>query len=225
MRRILTITAILSAIVAALTLYGQNVGNFVTQVDTASRNRGLALSIDENFSYHSPRIVADPISNMDNITLGDIPNHEMTHEGGQHNGPVGNWLGLTFYLKNIGNQVINYQYAISITGVYKNVDAAMRLALISDDEKSVIYSKGEYNRESGLYESEDSYKENHQTMMPATTTPYVDERIIAHEQRNDFLVEEVHKYTVLIWLEGHDPDCIDDIKGGSIKLVMTFKIV
>lgn len=224
-RKILTTTAVLSAIIAALTLYGQNVGNFVTQVDSGSRNRGIALSTSPTFQYQSPRIVADPISSMDNITLGDIPNYEILHEGGQHNGPVGNWLGLTFYIKNIGNQVVNYQYVINITGLYKAVDAAMRLAIVVDDEVADIYSKGNFNSDTGLYDAEESYRIPDQALMPAYTTPFVDKQTITARLVTDFLVDEYHKYTVLIWLEGHDPDTVDVIKGGSIKLTMTFKIV
>ena len=33
------------------------------------------------------------------------------------------------------------------------------------------------------------------------------------------------KYTVVIWLEGNDPDCLDNIIGGTMKLSMKFKIV
>lgn len=224
-RKILTTTAALSAIVAALTLYGQNVGNFVTQVDSGSRNRGITLSTSPSFQYDSPRIIADPISNMDNITLGDIPSYEFHHSGGQHNGPVGNWLGLTFYIKNIGNTVINYQYAITITGLYKAVDKAIRVALIVNDETADIYSKGEFNPTTGLYEPEETYRLPDQLLMPPYTTPFVDDRIIVNRIVTDFLMNEYHKYTVLIWLEGHDPDTVDEIKGGSIKLAMTFKIV
>ena len=36
---------------------------------------------------------------------------------------------------------------------------------------------------------------------------------------------EKDKYTVVIWLEGNDPDCVDKIIGGTMKLGMNFKIV
>ena len=224
-RRILTTTAALSAIVAALTLYGQNVGNFVTQVDSSSRNRGITLSSSPNFEYQSSRIIADPISNIDNITLCDIPNFDIIHDGGQHNGDVGNFLGLTFYIKNIGTEVVNYQYAISITGLYKAVDEAIRVAIVVDDEVAQVYSKGEYNPESGVHDPEETYRCDNQVLIPATTTPFLSDRLIVSNQVSDFLVGEFHKYTILIWLEGNDPDCVDDIMGGSIKLVMTYKIV
>lgn len=36
---------------------------------------------------------------------------------------------------------------------------------------------------------------------------------------------EKDKYTVVIWLDGNDPDCVDKIIGGTMKLGMNFKIV
>ena len=42
--------------------------------------------------------------------------------------------------------------------------------------------------------------------------------------RSDFQANEKDKYTVVIWLEGNDPDCLDNIIGGTMKLGMNFKI-
>lgn len=171
------------------------------------------------------RIVADPISNIDNITLSDIANSDIVHSGGQHNGPVSNFLGLTFYIKNVGTEVINYQYAIAIQGLYKGVDKAIRVAIVSDDETCEIYSKGIFNPATGEYDPEETYRGPDQLLVPAYTTPFLNQLTVVSKTRNDFLVNQFHKYTVLIWIEGNDPECTDDIKGGSIKLVMTFKIV
>ena len=34
---------------------------------------------------------------------------------------------------------------------------------------------------------------------------------------------EVDKYTVVIWLEGEDPECVNDILGGTIEMMFKFK--
>ena len=36
---------------------------------------------------------------------------------------------------------------------------------------------------------------------------------------------EVHKYTVVIWLEGDDPDCTDELIGGHAGLQMGFELI
>ena len=43
--------------------------------------------------------------------------------------------------------------------------------------------------------------------------------------REDFEPQAKDKYTVVIWLEGNDPDCLDELVGGTMKLGMDFKIV
>jgi hypothetical protein len=40
------------------------------------------------------------------------------------------------------------------------------------------------------------------------------------ELRENFQPGEVDKYTVVIWLEGNDPECINDIIGGELKMQM-----
>jgi hypothetical protein len=36
---------------------------------------------------------------------------------------------------------------------------------------------------------------------------------------------ETNKYTVVMWLEGDDPDCTDDLIGGHLGLEMQFQLV
>ena len=57
------------------------------------------------------------------------------------------------------------------------------------------------------------------------TTEFVSESIIARQQIADFAPGEVTKYTVVIWLEGNDPECLDNILGGEFKIDMSMSIV
>ena len=43
------------------------------------------------------------------------------------------------------------------------------------------------------------------------------------EQRKDFKPGDIDKFTIVIWLEGDDPDCIDNILGGEIKMHMEIR--
>ena len=49
--------------------------------------------------------------------------------------------------------------------------------------------------------------------------------MVAKEKVEDFSPQARDKYTVVIWLEGNDPDCVDDIIGGQIKFGMDFNII
>jgi hypothetical protein len=43
--------------------------------------------------------------------------------------------------------------------------------------------------------------------------------------RSDFQVGEVDRYTVVIWLEGEDPECVNEIMGGEAKFSMAFEVI
>ena len=46
------------------------------------------------------------------------------------------------------------------------------------------------------------------------------EGTIILEERKDFTPGTLDKYTIVIWLEGDDPDCTDPLIGGEIKMHM-----
>ena len=54
------------------------------------------------------------------------------------------------------------------------------------------------------------------------TVPWQSEDLVCIGNRQEMDPDEVDKYTVVIWLEGDDPDCVDDILGGHVELNMKF---
>ncbi len=54
------------------------------------------------------------------------------------------------------------------------------------------------------------------------TVPFASGRTICTGLREDFEHEGMDKFTVVIWLEGEDPECIDKIIGGELELAMSF---
>ena len=40
------------------------------------------------------------------------------------------------------------------------------------------------------------------------------------EERTNFNLGDIDHYTIVVWLEGDDPDCVDDLIGGEIKMHM-----
>ena len=54
------------------------------------------------------------------------------------------------------------------------------------------------------------------------TTPFVNSELVAFEHRQRFGPGDIDKYTVVMWLEGTDIDCTDNLLGGEIKVHMEF---
>lgn len=134
---------------------------------------------------------------------GDWLPKDIDNEGdGSHNGR--NYIAYTFYAENRGQDTINYWAAIKIDDVVRNVDEAIRVMVFKNGNKT-IYAKN--SRETGQPEPD--------------CISFYDEDTVMLELAENFKVGDIDKYTVVIWVEGDDPECKDDLIGGEIKMHMT----
>ena len=60
------------------------------------------------------------------------------------------------------------------------------------------------------------------TAYKLTAKPFLSDTVVCNGIREEIADGEVDKYTVVIWYEGEDPECVDDILGGWVELYMTF---
>ena len=103
----------------------------------------------------------------------------------------------------MADETIHYWYKISILDVVKNVDEAIRVAVYLNGEKTVYAKANGYTSQPEI-----------------NTVAFKDEEKIMLEQRKDFKSGDVDKFTVVIWIEGDDPDCVDPLIGGEMKMEM-----
>ncbi len=50
------------------------------------------------------------------------------------------------------------------------------------------------------------------------TIPFYSDQYVYIEPRENFYPNDVDRYTIVVWVEGDDPDCINDIIGGEMKM-------
>lgn len=197
---IVIILLLLSVLYAILYIINTG-GNFTISLDSEFRNdSGLILSKTEDFKETAVILKADHLAYMDNITESWLPNnlHELD---GANNGK--NYIAYSFYVKNHGDSEVDYRTTIDIKSVIKKVDKAVRIKVYFNSSK-VVYAAP---AKSGEPEP--------------STVPFTRENQVMNELREGFKPGDVDKYTVVIWLEGEDPECVDDIIGGEMKMVMT----
>jgi hypothetical protein len=48
---------------------------------------------------------------------------------------------------------------------------------------------------------------------------------MANGRVSDFAPGEITKMTVVIWIEGSDPDCVDRLIGGEMRISMQMSVV
>lgn len=183
-----------------------NVNKFTITLDNKLQDeKGIILYSNPNEKAHQRKLFASALNDMDNISYDWIPKDVHTSSnGGSHNGD--NYIAYTFYIENEGEVSVNYWYSIIIDDVIKRVDEAVRVIVFLNDEETV-YAK--LNNETG--ESEKN------------TEPFYKDDVVVLKSRNDFKVGDVDKFTIVIYLEGDDPDCLNDIIGGEIKMHMEIR--
>lgn len=54
------------------------------------------------------------------------------------------------------------------------------------------------------------------------TTPFYSKNQIMVQHIKNFKPGDVHKYTIVLWLEGKDVDCTNEIIGGEFRAHMSF---
>jgi hypothetical protein len=178
--------------------------NFTVTLDSEyGRESGLIIYENKNESEKwSNFLRSDDIEFFTDISVDWLPK-DIDNEGdGSHNGR--NYIAYTFYAENRGQDTINYWASIEIEDVIKDVDEAIRIMVFKNGNK-VTYAKN--NRQTGQPEP--------------NTVPFHDEDTVMLEVAENFRVGDVDKYTVVIWIEGDDPECKNNLIGGEIKMHMT----
>jgi hypothetical protein len=201
---ILLIAVLLLAISYGLSLFVNRAGHFTVWVNESNVNQ-ITLSDTPDFAKSSVLLEADIIPQMDNITKSWMPEN-LDEVDGCHNGD--NYIAYTFYLKNAGENEIDYSSQIDIHAVTKAADNAVRVMVIKNGEETV-YAKAQ----KGSNEPEPD------------TVAFLSNTQVFKNTTEGFGSGAVDKYTVVIWLEGNDPECIDDIRGGVVKMSMNFKVL
>ena len=178
--------------------------NFTITLDSEyGRESGLIIyeSIKEREDWRN-FLRSDDIQFFTDISGDWIPKDVDNEGDGSHNGR--NYIAYTFYAENRGQDTINYWSRIEIEDVIRNVDEAIRIMVFKNGEK-VTYAKN--SRQTGQPEP--------------NTVPFYDEDTVMLEVAENFKVGDIDKYTVVIWVEGDDPECKNDLIGGEIKMHMT----
>ena len=181
-----------------------NRGNFsITLDNNLYFDKGLIIYDDSTYKVYRSELFAEVPDTFDNIYYKWLPNDLHDFEGGSHNGK--NYLAYTFYIENVGEQTSDYWTELVIDDVIKNVDDAVRIRVYKDG-KSKTYAKRNLN---GAAEPD--------------TVPFESDELIVREHIINFGPGSISKYTIVLWIEGSDPECTDNILGGEFKVHMDFK--
>lgn len=178
-----------------------NERNFTIALDKDMLKSSIFLTEDGELDNKTRDLSATASEYMDNISVNWINENVDTEAVGQHNGD--NYFAYTFYLVHDGENPINYWYSIDIDESIKDLDKAIRLMVFLNGEKTIY---GKLNKDTNAAEE--------------GTVPFYSDTTAVLEQRKFFSPGDKDRFTVVMWIEGDDPDCNNDLLGGGIKMHM-----
>jgi hypothetical protein len=162
----------------------------------------ISLSETADFATPTTILAADGIDAMTNISVHWLPDDLDAYDG-SHNGD--HYIAYTFYMKNAGEKTCNVREIFSVESSVKGADEAIRVRLYKNGEQTT-YAKMGVNGQP-----------------EADTQPFLNETTVFNNVNEKLKRDTTIKYTLVIWLEGDDPECLDNIRGGNVKMSMTFE--
>lgn len=196
-------------VVYVVTILYNKFGSFTVMVNKFdSVEYALTLSETREFYSQTMRLNSKASEEITNISVNDLPLDLDSDQGGIKHHPGDNWVAYTFFCKNAGVRTVDAEYKCYIVNMTKDVERAVRVR---------IYKDGEY--------TDYAWTRNDGTGAEPGTVEFLTDTVIANKSLPDFKPDDVIRFTVVIWLEGDDPECIDDIIGGQFKIDMSISIV
>lgn len=244
------IISIILTILFILAAFYTGPGEFVISLDSAMDRDGFYLSETTDFSERLVTLRGKAVIAADNINIADIP-EDVGDVDGEHNGlnyvaETFYLINMTGEVKDYEYQLRirtatkGADHAMWVM-VYHNGKQEIYAMMGEDGEPESQYSLFDFPfgedaanpsqyqtaplAESNINLSDyvaDAERGNISSAGKLVATPFVSSRIVCQDVRPGIEDYEIDKYTVVIWYEGEDPECTNDILGGEVELYMQF---
>ena len=187
----------------AIAFMQEHMGQFTINLNRVDMwRRAISMSETADFANPTSRLVVNTIRRTTNIAGADIPWDEVDIGDGDKSGK--DYICYSFYIRNGGIETVNCDVDLKMEYKSKGAENAIRLAIIKDGVRTV-YAMPTKN---GGPEP--------------NTVPFASDKLVMHDVLKDFHIDQVHKFTIVMWIDGDDPECINDIIGGSVRFSMDF---
>lgn len=188
------------AILFSIAFMQEKMGNFTINLNRLELYRkGISIADNGDFNKATARLTAKALKDATNISIEDLP-ADLDNVEGSHNGK--NYMAYTYYVRNAGKEDLGYIASITLDSCAKGAENAARVAVWKNGER-VVYAEP----------AKDGKAE-------AGCTNFKSKDVVCSYTEKNFLVGNVDKYTIAIWMEGDDPECVDSIIGGSVEFSM-----
>ena len=220
------ISTIVVATLSIVSFLGRIVGTFTIRLEAG--NVSLSLCEKSNFEKATSYLRIDKLPTFQETTyanlverIGDdqIDNENTGYLLGANYARDGvtvkdlNYFKYTYFVKNVGTIPATYDMTINIidsqTDKGKGVEDTLRIMLYSNDDENT-HEKTVYAKRSIIATKDEDgkdvyYNERISTEEYGYAEPFESSKVIATITQDYFEVGQVKRYTLVMWLEGFDP--------------------
>ena len=220
-------------------------GHFTVNMSGDLFREGFVLSDSVWFDQPSTHLFCTPAENVPCVSISHLPENLDEVDGEHHD----NYFAYTFYCRNEGESTVGYDWTMKLNSESKNLSSAAWV-MIFEDGKMTFYA--EPNTQTGEAEALPAFDDNsrgyidfpmrqfsenpegqYETIVQKESFAYtrvipekfISDNVVAQGRQSQVAPGDVHKYTVVIWLEGDDPDCTNDLIGGHVGMEFGFELV
>ena len=229
----------------AYSMVTQLQGHFTINMSEGMFREGFILSETRDFRNPTTHLFATPAEGVPCISITDIPEYVDTIDG-QHNST---YFAYTFYCRNEGESTVDYIWQVNLNSESQNLSSACWV-MVFEDGKMLFYaepntgngraealpprgddSRGYVGRPLGAFSKRPGaqYQLIHEgrsfDYIRVIPIPFLSDTVVAEGEQTGVKPGDVHKYTVVMWMEGDDPDCTEDMIGGHIGMDFGFRLI
>lgn len=219
-------------------------GHFTINMSDELFREGFVLSETADFKQPTTYLFATPAEDVPCISINDIPLDVDSAYEGAHNAQ---YFAYTFFLRNEGQSTVDYTWSMELNSESKSLSDGVWV-MIFEDGKMRFYAEP---NDQGKTEALPAFDDNtrgyvNPKIMELCAQP--EEQFELIRQRGELsyyrLIPEtflslthvaeggrelvkpmdVHKYTIVIWLEGDDPDCDNSMIGGHVGMEFNIEL-
>ena len=218
-------------------------GYFTISLDGQMLREGFVLSEAKDFEITASELFAEPAERVPCISLGSIP-ADVDSIDGQHNA---DYFAYTYYIRNEGETTVDYEWDLNLLSESLDLSTAAWILVFEDGEMRMYAEANSTTGEEEALPAKDDDRRGYIKPPVMDLAPDSDQfelinvkngvsyyRVIPDKFESDKIITtgeqfgvapmEVHKYTVVIWLEGDDVDADNSKIGGHLGLMMGFRL-
>ena len=219
-------------------------GHYTINMSRNMFREGFTLSDTVGFENPTTQLFANPADEIPCISISQIP-MDIDEIDGEHHDV---YFAYTYYIRNEGESTVGYDWILNINAETQELSEAAWIVVFEDGQMRIFAKEnpetgqedalpafGDDTRgylnlplqelDPGSDQFEAVVQQGNRTYWRVIPDKFLSDTEIAMGTQEDVEPMEVHKYTVVMYLEGDDKQATDELIGGRLGVEMNFRLV